>query len=460
MTTLVPNPKPVSARPFFGLGAQSDGYLYDSANASFGVTPEDCELSERRLASLRLANTRMFVDVGTFNPSFDGVTLTWDNPAFCHFLAQLKRHQQNGTLANLVMFQPTRPPVEQIPGVVTAMVSMIEHVVTVHGCDNVRWLTLWNEPDSLFPLATPLMQRVFGAEKLAACPDVSYYEAAVRQAQTLLQERELPTRIAAVDCVWGAQVRRERMAHGVQAFAGIDVDFAYHNYNPEDPAYYAGNPDYAYDGMAAEAAHFRELVGPDAALLLTEFNAVGDGFGSYFGGCSAAGVEVGATVEGAVMVVDKVMKAAANGVDGFTLWCLQDMAFCGSARAGIMPMGLWRYKHQSWLPRPTYHYFGALIAALRPGMTLHAVHGGDAAVTAVAARGAGVQRLLIQNRTGRSATVAVDAWKGGQRQRVIAADIPAVTDLPSASSEAWTAGDRLMLQPYELTILECASADC
>ncbi len=453
------DPNPISDRPFFGLGAQADGYLYDSCNAQFRLTPQDYELNERRLDELRLANTRMFVHVDWFNPSLDGKTFDWDDDDFGCFLKQLKRHRANGTQANLVLFQPPRPTAGKIPAIVKAMVAMLKHLVADEGFDNIRWLTLWNEPESAFPHDSPLVRRLFGEDALSRRLSWADFVAAHRLALNELAAAGLSDqiRILTPDCVWGAPLRLERLQLAVDEFGADDVGYCYHNYSSEDPSFYDGNPDWAYPGIAAEAAAFRRLVGPDKPLLLTEFNIAGDAFSSRFPGCGKGGVSLIDTIDGAVAVADKILQAIAAGVDGFTIWCLQDMMFCGQIGLGQMNFGLWRFKGAAWSPRPLYHYYAALVGALRPGAVIHRVTSRATGFPALWALRDDGETMVILNPTAASHRISVQLPSGSvTRRRVYEEVLPANAERAVAQSEKARADDTLeiTLAPQELTILQ------
>lgn len=453
---------PLHSRPFRGIGVQADAYIFDDVNRAAGVTDDDLALLERRLRALRPAVARLFVEVQWFNPSLDGCTFTWDAAGYQNLLRQLRLLQELGTDANLVMFQPMFATREQITPAVAAMVAMLERLVTQEGLRNLRWLTLWNEPDSLFPHDSPLYRRVFGEKKLQERPPWSEYVRANLEADVLLRERGLypQIRLLVADTVWGAPIRRERLELSLAAFGAMDVAYGYHNYNPEVPSFYEGNPNYAYAGMAPEAALFRDLVGPDRELMLWEFNTCGiAGFHSHFPGVGPAGIEQVASVAGAVDVAAKVLAAAACGIDGFCLWCLHDMCYCGSTKPSVMRFGLWRYKTEQWLARPSYHYYAALMQAFRPGVRLLRSTGGGAAVHLLAGEYDGKRTVAVLNARDRAVTVTIHgaSAESATRRRVYPAILPAAADLPVAVEESVTPTSdgavSLRLEPNELTIL-------
>jgi len=456
------NSIPVSQRPFRGIGIEADAYIFDEANRNAGVKDSDLEMIARRLHTLRPAISRLFVEVTWFNPSLDGVTLTWDSTGYLNLARQLRLLQEIGTLVNLVLFLPI--PNLTTPGdpLVRAMLSFLERLLSVEGFNHIRWLTLWNEPDSLFPHDSDLHRSLFEKHGREKRPDWSEYVRLNHLAYQEMSTRKLypQMRLLVADTVWGAPMRLERMRLSHEAFADLDVDYSYHNYSPEDLSHYTDKPDFAYNGIATEAATFRHLLGPQRELVLWEFNTAGlAGFGSHFPGVGQAGIEQIGSIEGAVDATAKVLLAAANGVDGFCLWCLHDMIYCGNAKGGTMRFGLWRYKWEGWYPRPIYHYYAALMAAFRPGTTLHSITGTRDGLVALAGKNEGRITVALLNPTTTPLRVELP-WldKTATCRRVSPTILPPDADLPFAKEETLIPANGHLsstLAAHELTIILC-----
>ena len=171
------------------------------------------------------------------------------------------------------------------------MIALLLRLRDTEGLRLVSWVTLYNEPDSIYLHDSPLARAVFPADKFTNRPPFPEYVRLNRHFLGLLKEHGLypAIRLAVADTVWGYPMRVERMTLCREAFANDDVDFSYHNYNPEDPAFYEGNPNFAYPGMAEETQLFRKILGPDRPLLLWEFNAAAKGFGALL---SRAGTSI------------------------------------------------------------------------------------------------------------------------------------------------------------------------
>ena len=453
---------PISARPFHGIGVEMDAYIFDEVNRACGVTDADLALLARRTRAMRPAVARLFVEVPWFNPSLDGTTLLWDQPGYLHLLRQLRLLQAIGTAVNLVLFLPMPSGDTPLDMPVRAMLRALGYLIETEGLTCIRWLTLWNEPDTLFAHDSPLYRRLFGEESVTTRAPWTEYVRLNRMAYAEMASSGLSAQVQLVvaDTVWGAPMRMERLRLSLEAFGDLDVAYSVHNYSIEAPISYVGNEDFAYAGMAAEAAAFRALLGPERELILWEFNTVGlAGFNSMFMGVGPGGEDRVSSFAGAVDAADKVLASLANGIDGCCLWMLHDMVYCGSMNAGVMPSGLWRYGRQGWLPRPIYHYYCALMAAFQPGARLYRVQGGTPALRALA-RDEGDRQVLALLNTGATALTVRVPWQGTAHRLCLTPDrLPAECDLPLRDTiplSVTRAGITLTLAPQELTIVSAA----
>lgn len=447
--------------PFSGIGAEADAYIFDEANRSLGMTDADFELVERRIGAVRPALSRMFVELEWFNPSLDGTSFKWDGPGYVNLVRQLRLLRKVGTSVNLVLFKPLPKLDANMEPAVRAILAFLERLAGTEGVDNVRWLTLWNEPDSLFFHDSPLYRSVFGEDSITKRPPWSEYVRLNRIAYEGLKERGLypRTKMLVADTVWGAPMRLERMRMSLEAFDDLDVSYGYHNYSTEQLSFYKGNVDFAYSGMAAEAATFRDMLGPDRELILWEFNTVGlSGFGTYFLGVGPGGVDQVSSFAGAVDLSGKVLCGAANGVDGFCIWCMHDMLYCGEIKTGVMPCGLWRFRNQNWLPRPIYHYYALLCRSFRPGAQILNVECNAEGIVSLAVRDEGKIVVALLNQGGTPAKVSLRGidCKNLSRSRVYPSIIPVESDLPFSEEQTLSKkADAIIinLEIDELTVL-------
>ncbi len=458
-------------RPLDGFGVQCDSYLYDALNAAAGVGTADYALIERRLRALRPSLSRMFCHVDWFNPARDATTYRWDLPGYANLLRMLRLLQEVGTRVNLVLFQPfsglTRG---QHDASVRAMADLLVHLRDAEGITAIRWLTLYNEPETVFTHDSPLMRRIFGDARVEAPPDWGMLVDLWRLAQARLEALGLHphVKLAVPDCVYGSPVRYERMRLASEAFSGAEVDFAVHVYSPEDtstqPQDEAHQRDWGYPGMAREAADFRALAGPERRMILWEYNLEGlGGRTPFFPGVNPQGVAVLETPDAGPEILEKTILAVIHGYDGACLWCLTDMLYCENPRCA-MTYGLWRFKNACWYPRPHYYYYAPLCQLFRAGMALVPVAGVAPPLLAMAARSGAETVAVILNRGEARQSVRLEGLPAGQvrRLRVHPGAIPAMGgDLPLDTWEAAAADAdgaiRLDLLPREATYLSVQS---
>jgi hypothetical protein len=375
----------------------------------------------------------MFCHIDWFNPEHDAATYRWDLPGYANMLRLLRVLQEIDARVNLVLFSPYRgQSMDTHRASVRTMADLLLHLRDADGIHAIRWLTIFNEPETVFPHDSPLMRRIFGDARVDGPTRWDDLVELWQLAQERLEALGLYSHIklAVPDCVYGSPVRYERMRLAAETFPGTNVDFAVHVYSPEDqgdqPQTEEQQRDWGYPGMAREAADFRSLVGPDRRMILWEYNLEGlGGRTPWFPGVNRQGVAVMETPEAGAQILEKTILAINHGYDGACLWCLTDMLYCESP-AQVMQVGLWRFKHALWYPRPHYYYFAPLCRVFRPGMTLAPLDGVEAPLLAMAARHNEEMVAVILNRGHAVRQVCLRGWKGtASRLRVHPDVIPA-----------------------------------
>lgn len=459
-------------RPLAGVGLQCDAYLYDHVNAAAGVTEADCALVERRLRALRPSLARTFCHMDWFNPARDAATYRWDLPGYAHLVRLLRVLQELGTRVNLVLFAPMWGQSMAVHRTsVRAMGDLLAHLRGTEGLDVVRWLTIFNEPETVFPHDSPLMRRIFGDARVDGLTNWTGLVELWRLAQERLEALALypAIKLAVPDCVYGSPVRYERLRLAAQEFATGDVSFAVHCYSPEDQS---GQPqtveqqrDWGYPGMAREAADFRALVGPDREMILWEYNLEGlGGRTPLFPGVNRWGVPVMETLDTGPEVLEKSLLALQHGYDGVCLWCLSDLRYCEDPGAD-MQVGLWRYKQARWYPRPHYYYYAPLCQLFRGGMQRLPVVGAVTPVFALAAAGPAATVAVLLNRGTAPQALRLAGLPSGTVQRLrihpdtfppLDGDLPLDHWVPAA--RAADGALELELLPREATYLQVPAA--
>ena len=128
-----------------------------------------------------------------------------------------------------------------------------------------------------------------------------------------------------------------------------------------------------------------------------------------------------------------------------------------------MYCGLWRYKWESWVPRPIYFYYAALMETFRPGCTLHALNGLPANVSGLAARTTGGElAIALLNHGSTPVEVSLSTPNPLLRLRVSPTRLPGRPDILGRETTAgempladWQASLLpLSLDAQELTIIK------
>jgi hypothetical protein len=463
------NSAPVSSRPNAGLGVQADCYIYDDINRQFGVNDADYARWERRLNLLRPGIARIFLPTTEFNPSGDGTTYDWNTVEMqrqCRNLAVLK---EAGARVNLCMGPWTNKEMIE-KGSERLAVDLLEHLVKKQGFDHIGWLSLFNEPDAIYApesmLNADLKSRGFGG----GLPFADYMEKH-HAALALLEARGLSKQVRLVvgDMAWPPARRLEWLRLLASEF-GTSVSYSFHHYAPDEESFeqFFKHPDsrpFQPPPLGEEIAGYRAAVGSEAELICWEFNQQGWNIGASaaFTGVGAHGEDHAGTFTTAVAHSRKVLAMLAHGVDAMSHWCAGDMFYRSGLEQGVMYYGLWRYKWESWVPRPTYFYYAALIEIFRPGCALHALNGLPAGVSGLAARSTdGELAIALLNHDSTPVELTLSTLHPFRRLRVSPTRLPAQPDILGHETSAWempladwqASPFPLSLDAQELTIIK------
>jgi hypothetical protein len=475
MTTVSLSPQPISNRSCKGLGVQADCYIYDDVNRQFGVEEADYARWERRLKALRPGIARIFLPINEFNPSGDGKTYDWNTAEMQRQYRNLSVLKDSGAQVNLCMGPWTNKEMTA-KGSERFAVDLAGHLINEKRFDNIRWLSLFNEPDAIYApdtaLNADLKARGFGG----GLPFEDYVEKH-RDALSLLKDRGLDSQVCLVvgDMAWPPARRLEWIRLLVREF-GTAVSYSFHHYAPDEDDFdsyfcHPGSEAFRPPSMADEVGAYRQAVGAAPELICWEFNQLGWGSCnfSHFPGVGLRGEDHIGSFRAAVGHARKVMSMLANGVDGMCHWCVGDMFYRSGIRNGVMRFGLWRYKWEGWVPRPVYFYLAALIEAFRPGNSLHPLTGLPARTLGLAAkdRDASLTIALLNYGT-EDVSVSVRASGPMCRLRISPNHLPRRPDILDREKPAdempltdWqvvaadTAAQPLWIAPQELTLLRC-----
>jgi hypothetical protein len=461
----------LSTRACLGLGVQADCYIYDDINRQFGVDDVDYARWERRIKLLRPGIARIFLPTSEFNPSGDGMIYDWSTVEMQRQYRNLAVLKEAGARVNLCM-GPWTNKVMTEKGSERLAVDLVEHLINERGFDHIRWLSLFNEPDAIYAPDTDLNRdlavRGFGG----GLPFGDYVEKH-RAALSLLEVRGLGKQIRLVvgDMAWPPARRLEWLRLLVPEF-GTAVSYSFHHYTPDDESFFT-HPDskpFQPPPLAEEVAGYRAVVGPEAELICWEFNQTGWNMGGSgaFPGVGSRGEDHSGSFSTAVAHSRKVLTMLAHGVDAMSHWCVGDMFYRSGFKQGVMYHGLWRYIWKSWVPRPVYFYYAALMEAFRPGCTLHALTGLPDTVSGLAARTeSGELTFALLNHGSATVNFSLPMTSSASRLRVSPERLPLrpeVQKLETGSEEIpladWqtlgveTGTCQLSLDPQELTSIK------
>lgn len=457
-----------------GLGVQADCYIYDDVNSQFGVDDTDYARWERRLKALRPGMARIFLPLNEFNPSGDGRTYDWNTVEMQRQYRNLAVLKEAGAQVNLCMGPWTNKEMTA-KGSERLAVDLAEHLLNEKVFDNIRWLSLFNEPDAIYApdtaLNADLKARGFGG----GLPFADYVDKH-RAALSLIKERDLDSRIRLVvgDMAWPPSRRQEWLDLLSREFSGSPVCYSFHHYAPDEDDFdcyfcHPGSEPFRPPPLAEEVGAYRKTVGAAPELICWEFNQPGWSSGnfSHFPGVGRHGEDHIGSFRTAVGHARKVISMLANGADGMSHWCVGDMFYRSGVKNGVMRFGLWRYKWEGWVPRPVYFYYAALIDAFRPGCALHALAGLPAKTAGLAARDTdGSMTIALLNHGSKTVSVSLAVSAPLRRLRVSPDHLPCrpdVLDREKITDESpltdWhvvdadTATPTVRIAPQELSLL-------
>ncbi|OPZ27605.1 MAG: hypothetical protein BWZ02_01580 [Lentisphaerae bacterium ADurb.BinA184] len=452
---------------------QADCYIYDDVNRQFGVDEADHARWERRLKRLRPGLARIFLPTSEFNPSGDGKTYDWNTIELQRQYRNLAVLRDAGARVNLCLGPWTNKRMTE-PGSEQLAVDLVEHLLNDCGFDHIGWLSLFNEPDAIYapdtPLNADLKARGFGG----GLPFGDYLEKH-HAALALLQARGLGKQVRLVvgDMAWPPARRLEWLRLLAPEF-GPDASYSFHHYAPDEESFdhFFAVPEsrpFRPPPLADEVRGYRAAVGPDAELICWEFNQAGWSIGgsAAFMGVGAHGEDHVGSFATAVAHARKVLTMLGHGVDALSHWCVGDMFYRSGLKQGVMYCGLWRYRWESWVPRPVYFYYAALIDAFRPGNPVHALAGLPAKTAGLAARGTdGSMTIALLNHGSETVHVSLAVAASLRRLRISPDRLPRRPDVLDRETvtgetpladwqavEADTATHPVQIDPQELTLL-------
>lgn len=338
--------------PFRGFGVQEDAHmLWSPGNASNGVVvPADFDTYVRpRLEAMKLPWVRKFVDLRTF-ANTPG-SYTWDTPEMQGLYTDLQALEDSGTEVMLTIWLIPSWMTDGSEGCITG---------TTH-----RFPCPQSSPnyatysDQWASVVTDLMKHLYGTDGsghsfsnvkyLGAPNELSHTTVAgLVQPYTMLDQKLTTAGIRANVTMFGPDqysddanltkgsdsIRRARNNVNLNPLLGF-YDFHSYAYAPVEATYIS-----TIESAMAEASVTAKQVWITEAGNRT-FGNNGDGWRSL-----------------ATMAIDGVNHGAA----GISAWNLQDQAYGDGAVLEDGMWGLWAYKDENWVPKPSYYAWSNVTA--------------------------------------------------------------------------------------------------
>lgn len=396
----------VAPERFLGIGVQHNPFAFGPVNA---LGAEELGLIEARVAALRPRLVRMFLDTRWWAPGRD-TTYTFDTPNFRALLADLRLYERVGAAINLVVWRPNDWRPTEFEVLTAEVADLLDRLQRREGLRRLRYLTLYNEPDSEFPYGRSEYARLYRTMRDA-----------------------LARRGVAIELIAGDVSASSRFyADAATDLADVVGQLSYHEY-----------PQYA-SGVTASAETMRERLAAAGAkpVVIWEFNARDSGSaGTFTPGTTRSGTVVSDTYDAAMTVGEYALAALGAGIAGLSYWEVHDMRYPGDL---LMRYGLWAYRDEGWRIRPAYYVVWALASLVQSGATVTAVAPAscDRRLAAAAlVNPDGSRTLYVSNPWEREVMLRVTGLPAGWLPRRYIVTASAVTDLASRGALGLDAGD-------------------
>ncbi len=392
------DPKEVITGHFLGCGSQGDFFLTLPSNTKFGVDAGDIEMVKSRVRAMRPAVMRLFFSYAWWEAEED--KRTPDSPEIRDMVAWMRFLKEIGCSVLLCPWGDyfaysswmnadgkRLPAPEKRDAMVRSLVDFVDFCRNHEGLDNLRYLSLMNEPDNDW-------QRL---------PNHDAYVTLHRRLDTLLGERGLRDGVHLLGVDGSGSGRtisgdwfQEIVGRGTEYMDGLSCHtYAYKN-TAGLPAWLNSRQEFAQDHAGRN--------GKPLPFCITEFNTYGDTFKN----------PDNEHYDHALFLADFAATALNHGAAMVLQWCLFD-AYYGSFR---QEYGLWRYKTEQWKPRPGFYAWSLITRYARPGSRVVAVDVGAAGSKLRAAALISGERkctVLLVNRYDRALQAKLDTGATGPR---------------------------------------------
>lgn len=368
-----------------GFGVQGEVFLYLQRSIQQGLNDKDRELIKHRILAMRPKFVRLTVRLSDWEPELGKHTP--DNDTLRDLKATIAIYKEAGADVQLTEWGHALPkwykPNDRLPSpdmrkaFTDSWASLLKYLRRDCGFNNVRYVTMHNEPNNL-PWA----------EYRAICRnlDTSLKDAGIRNEISIIGPDEanenllLPLAIRDLNDVIDFYD-----AHGYTSNTGKDFGLWVENKTDLMPKTSTVNP-------------------RRKRILVTEFG-MADGMDTWQ---TPHNDEYGY----GLFLADCAVVSANLGASALVMYCISDYD-CGTK----MKWGLWKSKDEDWEPRPGYYSWSLITRYTKLGSSVHLLSGDSSSIqgTAFQAPGKGAWTLMVVNRTPSAKDVMISGLKPGSR---------------------------------------------
>jgi len=344
-----------------GFGCQGDLFFWMQRTIAQGLNDEDRKLVRDRVLAMRPKLVRLCVTHKDWE--CERGKRTPDSEAIRDLRETLAIYKESGADVHLTEWGQTLAPwcraENQLPhpdqrrAFTDSWAALVKYLREDCGFTNIRYVTLYNEPNQLDWEGYSAVYRALDASLRAAGIRNDLEVVGPDEAcENLLMPRAVAELDDVIDC------------------------YDAHNYT---------------SNVGREFAHWVrariELMPPRKRFMITEFGML-DGMDTWF---TPHNHEYGY----GIFLADSAIVSCNEGAAGMMMWCLMDTDY-----GKRMKWGLWRFRDENWEPRPGFYAWSLITRYTELGSTVHRVVSDSPTVVATAFRAPdkGPWTLMVVNR--------------------------------------------------------------
>lgn len=321
-----------------GFGVEDDGRFYDTHNRNLGVNEKAIMLREVRLNYLRPHWVRTFVWFKDWSPKEDGETFTWESDGINSLCKTLEYYQKKNIPVNLTCVTwGMKEPWECIEIRVKEIVELLNYLIKKKKFTCIKYFTLTNEPNYFFRSKERF-------EKFVKYHKILYAE---------FSKHNLKIKLIGSDDAMGSDWFYKCLCD--KDYRNIVNLWASHFY------WNHTSIPFAYKLFTNRFKLLKEFESSKRKpFVVTEFGVTDSRFKPPFQN------QLMEEFNGALLTVSAIIDGLNSGVQGFSIWCLQEVAYPGGGDS-IMRIGLWGFADKNWEVYPIYHALAMFTRNTKPG---------------------------------------------------------------------------------------------